>query len=147
MKNLLKFLALTFVLLSTVSYAQQDTLINGVDTSNNVQRIIVDSTGHILLAPDTCTTIVEGVISVGLTAVNTPTSALSSRKIVIICSSVENTGTPLLKCRGDAVTPIMGLTTPGQTLKVGDCISYTTTANIICIADTAATAASVTECR
>lgn len=138
---------LALLLAGSIAFAQQDTLVNGVDTSGNVQRIIVDSTGHVLLSPDVCTTIVESVVSVGLTATAVPASALGSRKLVVICNSPENTGTPLLKCRGDGTNPVIGLTQAGQTLKVGDCINYTTTAAINCIADTAATGASVTECK
>ena len=93
-----------------------------------------------------CVTVVETVTSVGTTAVAVPTTAQSARKLILICNSSENTGSPVLKCRADGTAPVIGTAAAGQALAKGDCVSYSTTVAVRCIADTAATAASASEC-
>ncbi len=100
-----------------------------------------------------CNTVVESVRSVGVTALSVPATAQVSRKMIIVCNSPENASSPILKCRGDGTTPVIGVATAGQALGKGDCVTYSSSGNpdagtsVVCISDTAATAASATECK
>ncbi len=134
-------------LVSTFAFGQPDMMTNGIDSSGNARRALVDSAGRFVLASDTCTTILESVLSVGTSAVATPATALANRKFVFICNSPENTGTPFVKCRGDGATPVIGIAGVGQALSKGDCITISTTSGVVCVADTAATGVSITECQ
>lgn len=98
--------------------------------------------------PPTCGTHKQSVVSVGLTSTAMPSSPLAGRAWVDVCVSVENTSTPVVKCRADGTAPVIGTGNAGDPLNKGDCIRYVPPAGRIvrCISDTAATAVTVTEC-
>lgn len=63
-----------------------------------------------------------------------------------VTNSLENTGTPKVKCRDDGVSPLMGfdagVSSPGFVLGVGDSATFTSKGNgtgLKCISDTAST--------
>lgn len=87
-------------------------------------------------------------VSVGAAAVLVPTLPAAGRAYVEICNSLQNTGTPLLKCRADGIVPVMAVTNAGDVLGIGDCYAYSITASNPpqCIADAASTNALVHEC-
>ena len=134
------------LLMAPFVWAQADSLINGVTSSNTVKRIQVGADG-VLAVQTPCPTVVDAVTTVGTAVLPVPATIQTARKMVLICNSPENTGSPVVKCRADGVAPVMGLTTPGQGLAKGDCITYSTTSVVNCIADTASTAVSSTECK
>jgi hypothetical protein len=88
------------------------------------------------------------VTSVGVAAVNVPATSAATRYYLEVCSSTENTGTPLVKCLGNGVSPVIGLTNRGDVLGVSDCHTYAIagTNQLSCISDTAATAVTSYEC-
>lgn len=148
--NFLGFL-LFLLLLAGIAIAQSTVQIRGKDTASPAapQDIRTDTSGRIITSPTTatasCTTKTDTVTSVGVTAVATPAADQASRTSILLCNSSENTGAPLVKCRGDGTNPAMGNTTPGIVLNKGDCVVYNV-ASIKCISDTAATAVSGFEC-
>jgi hypothetical protein len=97
--------------------------------------------------PATCGTNRHSVVSVGVTATAIPATPLAARAWVDVCVSVENAGTPVVKCRADGTAPVLGSSQPGDALSVGDCIRYAPPqgTTIQCIASSS-TAVSVTEC-
>lgn len=98
--------------------------------------------------PFKCSTIVHSTVSVGVAAVDVPDTQ-SSRQYVSICVSLENTGTPLVKCLSDdATSPVMGAGNEGDVLGVGDCLIYPVGAANTprCIASAAATYVTTFEC-
>ena len=88
----------------------------------------------------------QTVTSIGTTAASL-TVGLSGRWYTRICNSLENTGTPNVKCRDDGTNPVMGVANAGEVLGVGDCVTYYTTAAIRCISNTAGTATTQSECQ
>lgn len=86
---------------------------------------------------------------VGASAVPVPTDQAAVRAYVEICNSLQNTGTPLLKCRVDGTAPVMAATNAGDVLGIGDCILYAIPASIApqCISDAVGTNALSYECR
>ena len=109
--------------------------------------IVAGPDGGAVNVQSPCVTVVESVTSVGVAATAVPASAQVARKLVVICNSIENTGTPVLKCRADGTNPVVGNTNPGVSLGRGDCVLYSTNIVVNCIADTASTAASSSECK
>lgn len=97
----------------------------------------------------TCTTTQNGLTSVGTSSAYVPSilSALPGRWMIRICNSPRNSGTPIITCTTDGQLPDAGLTGVGESLEVGDCATYTTSAGVQCISDTASTAVSSWECR
>jgi hypothetical protein len=93
--------------------------------------------------PDQVTSV--GVADGGV-GVPVPATAAGTRHFNLVCNSVENSGTPKVKCLTNGGTPTMGITNPGQVLGVGDCYQYTTSTDVKCISDTAATAVTSYEC-
>lgn len=95
-----------------------------------------------------CTSRSHKITSVGVAASNCPSAQLASRRYIVICNSLENAGTPLLKIRVDGTDPVMGSGTAGDVLGVGDCVTYPIAASVVprCIASAAATATSSFEC-
>lgn len=96
-----------------------------------------------------CIAPVDKVTSVGVTAVACPTVQYASRRVVTICNSAENAGSPQIKVRIDGTAPVFGSGTPGTVLAKGACATFFIQTAIVpkCIADTAATAVSSIECR
>jgi hypothetical protein len=162
----LAILAVLLVFLPLLALGQQAVLINGydVDTTDagTTRRVRVDSTGRLLTVSGSvladggsstavqaifnCNARAQTVTSVGTSAVTISTT-LASRWFTRVCNSVENTGVPVVKCRDDGVNPVLGVANAGEALNTGDCATYYTTVPIRCIADTAATAVSQSECQ
>ena len=88
------------------------------------------------------------VTAVGTSATAVPATPLTGRSQVTVCNSDENTGTPLLKCRADGNNPTIGATNPGDLIRKGACWTYYAPSGkpIKCIADTADTQVTTTEC-
>ncbi len=105
-------------------------------------------TATVSTTPTTCTTPTHKITSVGVTAVNTPSSQLASRRFVTLTNSPENSGSPKVKCRIDGVAPVMGNTNAGDVLTLGSSITYAVGAAVTpqCISDTASTAVISLEC-
>lgn len=97
---------------------------------------------------EVCSSYAQAVQAVGTTAVAVPVSALSGRKLVRVCNSPENVGSPKVKCLLGGTAPVMGATTAGDVLTVGDCFPYQvdSTVAVKCISDTAGTAVTTFEC-
>ncbi len=85
---------------------------------------------------------------VGTSAVPVPAIGTASRAYIEICNSLQNSGTPLLKCRTDGTAPVMAVTNPGDTLGIGDCKIYPIPSTIApqCISDAVGTNALSSEC-
>lgn len=166
-KTLSAVAALFLLVFGLHASAQQQSLMLGADTGTQpdggiMRRVQVDSSGRLVISTTTvyadggtssnssvtfsCTTRSQSVTSVGTSASSLPT-ALTTRWMVRVCNSAENTGTPIVKCRDDGTNPVMGIANAGEALEVGDCVSYYTTAAIRCISDTAATAVTQSECQ
>ena len=102
-----------------------------------------------------CTSPVESVIIFdGGGATPCPITSLSGRRTVTMCNSPKNTGTPLWTVRADGTAPTIFASSPGQTLGLGDCISYYIGATsgdagvpLYCISDTSSSVLTVTECK
>jgi hypothetical protein len=99
-------------------------------------------------APATCGTPRQSVVAVGGVAAGVPASPLSARAWADVCVSVENSGSPIVKCRADGVAPELGTAAAGDALAKGDCIRYAPPAGqaIRCIASAEGTAVTITEC-
>ncbi len=103
-----------------------------------------------LQTPPTCLSPTHTITSVGLTAAACPASQLAGRRFVILRSSPENTGTPLIKIRIDGTNPVMGNTNVGDVLRVTDApIIYYIGSGVTpkCISDTSSTALIGLECK
>ena len=92
------------------------------------------------------TSSVNSVTSVGTSSTATPAATASARVSILVCNSLENTGTPLVKCRDDNTAVALGVGNPGEAINPGDCILYNSKVGVRCIANTAATAVSTFEC-
>lgn len=100
-----------------------------------------------------CANATQGLAAVGTTAVAVPTSALPGRKSLRVCVSLENAGSPKVKCALGSV-PVMGFAatdagTPiGDVLAPGDCFTYSvdTSTLVRCVSDTAGTGVITFEC-
>ncbi len=82
-----------------------------------------------------------------------PIVTVAGRRIVTMCNSPKNTGTPLWTVRSDGVAPTTGAT-PGQVLNKSDCITFAMPPLLVdagvalnCISDTAGAALTLTECK
>ena len=97
----------------------------------------------------TCNSPTETVVSVGTTATNCPAAQVAGRKYVVICNSIENSGTPKAKVRIDGTAPVIGITAIGTALGKGDCVTFHVSDGIVpqCIADTASTGVSIIQCK
>lgn len=124
-------------------------------SSGSGGNVLIDG-GLVAVAPVKCAATqpdagaVQRVTSVGTSAVNVPATGANTatRYYVDVCNSSENTGTPLVKCLLNGVSPVMGITNPGDVLGVSDCWRYSVpgTDQITCISDTASTAVTSSEC-
>lgn len=94
-----------------------------------------------------CSATAQSVVSVGVAAVSVPTSRLASSTLLVFCNSIENAGSPKVKVLLSG-TPVMGNTTPGDALRVGDCVAYAVGSSVTpkVISDTASTAVTTYEC-
>jgi hypothetical protein len=90
----------------------------------------------------------QQVTSVGTSATLVPAQPTTTRVNVTVCNSSENSGTPLVKCLYNNVSPVMGVANKGDVLGVSDCIQYNINGvnQLKCISDTASTAVTSNEC-
>ncbi len=90
----------------------------------------------------------QQVTSVGVAATLVPAQPTANRYYVTVCNSSENSGTPQVKCLYNNVSPVMGITNPGDVLGVGDCWRFDIAGSnqLKCISDTASTAVTSDEC-
>jgi hypothetical protein len=98
----------------------------------------------------TCVSPTHTVTVVGLAGAAVPAAALSPlRQVVLACNSVENPGSPVVKCREDGTMPAMGVAGPGEVLAKGDCVTYRAPSGrqVKCISDTAGTVVHAEECK
>lgn len=102
-----------------------------------------------------CTNPVESYVAFdGGSTIPLPTTALASRRVVTICNSPKNAGSPLWTIRADGTAPTTAAPVPGQTLGLGDCITYFRTATsvdggrpIYGVSDTSSSVVTITECQ
>ena len=88
------------------------------------------------------------------TAVNTTDAGyvpgdggLAGRWMIRVCNTAKNSGTPIVACTDDGQHPIMSAASGlGETIEVGDCLTYYTNVAIRCVSDTAATYVTAEEC-
>ena len=81
--------------------------------------------GFVQVVPYQCAiTSPNATTTVGVTATNVPAAAASGRWYATVCVSLENTGAPVVKCRADGTDPVMGAGNAGDTLGLGDCVTY-----------------------
>jgi hypothetical protein len=98
----------------------------------------------------TCVSPTHTVTVVGLAGAAVPAVALSPlRQAILVCNSIENPGSPVVKCREDGTMPVMGVAGPGEALAKGDCITYRAPSGkaVKCISDTAGTVVHAEECK
>lgn len=88
------------------------------------------------------------ITTVGTSAGTTPSSQLASRRYIVLCNSLQNSGNPTVKCRADGTAPVMAVGNAGDVLGVGDCLMYPIAASVTisCIADAATTYVTSSEC-
>jgi hypothetical protein len=105
-------------------------------------------TGTANNAPAQCTSTAHKTTSVGVAAGTTPSTQLASRRYLVLCNSLQNSGNPMVKCRADGTPPVMAVANAGDVLGVGDCLQYNLAAatTLSCIADVAATNVTSFEC-
>lgn len=100
-----------------------------------------------------CASSPQTVVVVGTSAVSVPSSPLAGRKTVRVCVSLENVGSPKVKCAIDS-HPIMGFAVTdggspiGDVMGPGDCYPYPidTSHTLKCVSDTAGTGVLTWEC-
>lgn len=150
------FVVLWFSLLATIGFAQGTVTANqGRPGTQGAWPVTITggsgggSGSTVYSFPGTCTSSsAHKSTTVGIAAGNTPSAQTASRVYITLCNSLQNTGTPLVKCRVDGVAPVMAVTNPGDVLGIGDCITYPILAAQVpqCIADTATTYVTSFEC-
>lgn len=73
---------------------------------------------------------------------------LTGRWMIRVCNTSKNSGTPVIACTDDGQAPSMVDSTGlGETIEVGDCLTYYTTATIRCVSNTLATYVTAEECK
>ncbi len=80
-----------------------------------------------------------------------PTTALSGRRFMEVCSSDRNASTAVITCRldSDGGIPIAIVNSPGPTFVTGKCKGYAVDAltQLRCVTDTSDAGMTVTECK
>ena len=168
MRSTLKAFAVGVVLMllpTLSSHAQQQSLILGADTATQpdggiMRRVQVDPQGRLVIAqPSTdggttisvpyCSTSRSAeAVAVGTTPTAVPADGgLSGRWMVRLCNSPRNSGLPIVTCTSDGTNPDAGLASRGESLEVGDCVTYTTSAPVLCVSDSASTYVTPWECK
>lgn len=99
--------------------------------------------------PAFCSSPTHAVTVVSNTGATVPASALARRVTIDVCNSLENAGTPVMKCRMDGTAPVMGTANVGDVLAKGDCVRYRVGSgtSVKCISDTVGAVAHSLECR
>lgn len=107
------------------------------------------SSSSVSTTPEICTGNANKNTSVGVAAGNTPATQLTSRRYLILCNSLQNSGNPSVKCRADGTAPVMAAGNAGDVMGIGDCILYPLAAVTViqCISDTASTNVTSSECQ
>lgn len=126
---------------------------NPAARSDAGETIVVPSGGSMAVSTPVCTSAPQTVVVVGVTAVTVPSSPLAGRKSVRVCVSLENAGSPKVKCALDS-HPIMGMVVTdggspiGDVMGPGDCYAYPidTSHTLKCVSDTAGTGVLTWEC-
>ena len=115
----------------------------GFRQTNNTTIVGVASGVALPVSNPVCVSAPQSLSVVGTAAVAIPASPLGGRKVLRVCLSLENAGSPKLKCAIDS-TPVMGFTgvdggTPqGDVMGPGDCYAYPidTSHTLKCVSDT-----------
>lgn len=109
---------------------------------------MVSTDGGLPVTPQNCTSRANKSTTVTTIAATTPSTQLASRRYLVLCNSLQNTGSPYVKCRVDGTAPVMAVTNAGDVLGVGDCILYPINATISasCISDSATDYVTSFEC-
>ena len=142
-----------------VPAAQNDAGVLKVEVSNGSARsdagetIVVPSGGSMPVSTPVCTSSPQTVVVVGTAAVAVPSSPMAGRKTVRVCVSLENTGSPKVKCAIDS-HPVMGFVVTdggspiGDVMGPGDCYPYPidTSHTLKCVSDTAGVGVLTWEC-
>ena len=72
---------------------------------------------------------------------------LTGRWMIRVCNTSKNSGTPIIACTDDGQAPVMTSNTGvGETIEVGDCLTFFTPNTIRCVSDTLATGVTAEEC-
>lgn len=147
-KHWLSFM-LAVVVGANFAFGQTTTVNQGKPGAYGAWPVSIPGTVTATTVPTTCTNPTHRVTSVGTSAAACPNAQLNGRKVIVMCNSIENSGSPLIKVRIDGVSPVMGTATPGHALAPGDCIQYAVSnaTTPLCISDTAGTALETTECQ
>lgn len=100
------------------------------------------------VTPQICTSTTHKVTSVGTSAASCPSTQLASRRFIVLCNSIENAASSLVKVRVDGVAPVIGTATAGDVLDKGDCALYAIAAGTVpsCIANGTGVAVTSYEC-
>ncbi len=103
----------------------------------------VTDAGFIIVTEPMLTALPQTTVQVGLTAVAVPTTSAANRTCVEICNTSANQAGVIIKCiinNNDAGVPVLGPSTPGTTLVVGQCLQVKAPATMLpfCISNTAA---------
>lgn len=104
-------------------------------------NVSVSLDGGMTTTPAPCTTNAHKITVVtSSTAVSTPSSQLTGRRFIVLCNSLQNSGSPILKCRVDGVSPVIAAGNPGDVLGIGDCIQYAIPSSVVphCISNSGA---------
>ena len=114
--------------------------------------IVAPEGGTFPMSQPVCSSAPQTIVIVGTTAVQVPASQLAGRKALRVCVSLENAGSPKVKCLLDGTpgmtfTPDVGVA-QGDVLGPGDCYVYPvdTTHVVKCVSDTASTGVLTWEC-
>lgn len=110
--------------------------------------------GGLTVTEAPCAYPLESIIQFdGGAATPCPVVSRAGRRLVTMCNSPKNSGTPSWTVRADGVAPTVLVSSPGQSLRVGDCVLYFIAATLPdagvplnCISDTNSAALTITEC-
>lgn len=141
-----KFVFVVMVLVGLVAWSQTAVIANQGQPGKQGPWSVIDGQ---------CQAPVEtALVFDGGAATPCPPTALAGRRTILLCNSPKNTGTPVWTIRTDGL-PTTAITSPGQVLGIGDCITYTIPgtnpvdggAQINCISDTGNSVLLITECK
>ena len=103
----------------------------------------ITDAGFIIVTEPMLTGLPQTTVQVGTVAIAVPTTSAANRTCVEICNTSANTAGVIIKCiinNNDAGVPVIGPSTPGTTLVVGQCLQVKAPATMLpfCISNTAA---------
>lgn len=139
---------LVLILVGSAAYGVDQIVNQGSPGTRGPWPVTSSSSGTFPVTPQLCTTLTPKITSVGTSAASTPSSQLASRRYIVLCNSLQNSGNPLVKCRADGVAPVMAAGNAGDVLGVGDCLPYPVSASTViqCISDASGTNVLSSEC-